>query len=220
MSARRRLARATRLLLLLPGLLLAALLLGALLPRNVAWREPPLGPGTITIGIDASLAHAELILPVATAGFDWRATLPAGSVPPGATHLAIGWGDAAFYRATPSWADLDARLALKALFASEGSLLHITPLAGPSGRSLRLTADEHRSLVAFVQAEIAPGAAQPGYGAGDIFLPATSRYNLARTCNQWVSNALATAGVRVGRWTPLAQSLMWRFEAQEETHHG
>ena len=79
---------ARQLLFLLPGLLLAALLLGALLPRNAAWQEAPPGPEAITIGIDATLAHAELILPIVTPGHDWRHVLPAGSLPPTATTRA------------------------------------------------------------------------------------------------------------------------------------
>jgi uncharacterized protein (TIGR02117 family) len=162
----------------------------------------------------------ELILPITTPDHDWRTLLPPGKLPPDATHIAIGWGDSAFYRATPTWAEFDLGLALKALFASRGSDLHITPLSGPAGRRIRLTTVEHARLVAVFEREIAPGPARPGYGAEDFFLPATSRYSWRRPCNQWAADALAEAGVRVGRWTPLAPSLMWRFEAQEEKKHG
>lgn len=214
------LRRAGWLALLLLLLLVLALVAGALLPRNAGWRQVPPQSAAVIIGVDATLAHAELILPVATPGHDWRTHLPAGTVPPAATYLAIGWGDAAFYRATPTWADIDPRLAFEALFASRGSELHVTPLTGPAGRPVRLTAAEHARLVAFLEAEIAPGAARPGYGASDHFLPARSRYSWRRTCNQWVADGLAAAGVRVGRWTPIAPSLMWRFEESEERRDG
>lgn len=220
MSAPRPRSRAGRLVPGLAAVLLLVPVADALWPRNAGWREAPLGPGTITIGIDASIAHAELILPVVTPRHDWRARLPPGSLPPGAHWFSIGWGDAAFYRATPTWGEFSLRRALAALFASEASLVHLTPLAGPAGRPIRLSAAEHARLVAFLEAEIAPGPALAGYGPDDVFLPGSRRYSFVATCNQWVGDALAAAGVRVGRWTPLAPSLMWRFEDREEQRHG
>jgi uncharacterized protein (TIGR02117 family) len=193
--------------------LLLALGLGGLLPRNAGWREPDSG---ILIGIDATPVHTELVLPVQAGGRDWRLILPPGSVPPGTTHLSFSWGDADFFRATPTWAQFDVRLALGALFASEGSLLHVYRLAGPHGRPIRLTPETYRRLADSLAAEIAPGAPIAGYGAQDIFLPSPGRYSILRTCNSWVADRLAAAGVRVGLWTPLPQTLIWRFEDPEQ----
>lgn len=206
---RRAAGRAAAAVAALFALLLAALLLGALIPRNPGWREATQG---VTIGVDATAVHAELILPVAAAGHDWRAVFPPDTVPPGTTHLAFSWGERAFFLATPTWADLDLRLAMRALFASGESLVHLYRLDGPWGRPLTLTPAEYRRLAAHLQREIAPGAPIPGYGQGDLFLPGTSRYSWARTCNDWVADALAAAGVRVGVWTPLPQGFIWRFE--------
>lgn len=198
------------------GVLAAVLLLGALVPRNAGWQPAAAGaPGHVTIGVEASLAHTEIIVPVAAAGHDWREVLPAGSVPEGVTHLSFSWGDRDFFLATPTWADVDWRLALRALFASEASLVHVYRLGGFWGRPLVLDAAGYRRLVAFLEAEIAPGAPIAGYGPDDMFLPGRSRYGWWRTCNQWAADALAAAGVRVGLWTPFAQGLIWRFEPEE-----
>jgi uncharacterized protein (TIGR02117 family) len=197
----------------LVALLLAALLLGALIPRNPGWRPAVEG---VTIGIDASAVHAELILPVSAAGHDWRAVLPAGTVPPGTSHLAFSCGERAFFLATPSWADVDVGLALRALFASNESLVHLYRLDRFWGRPLTLSPAQYHRLVAHLQREIAPGAPIPGYGAGDLFLPGAGRYSALRTCNDWVADALAQAGVRVGVWTPLPQGFIWRFEEARE----
>lgn len=193
--------------------ILLALALGGLLPRNPGWREPASG---IAIGIDATHVHSELVLPVAAAGYDWRRVLPPGSVPPGTTHLAFSWGDADFFRATPEWANFDVRLALRALFASRGSLVHVYRLRARHGRTIHLTPHAYRRLAASIAAEVAPGPAEAGYGAADIFLPATGRYSILRTCNNWVGDRLAQAGVRVGLWTPLPQTLIWRFETRTQ----
>jgi uncharacterized protein (TIGR02117 family) len=172
--------------------------------------------GAVTIGVEATLAHAEIIVPVEAAGHDWRARLPPGSVPDGVTHLSFSWGDRDFFQATPTWADLDVRLALRALFRSDGSLVHVYRLGGFRGRPVRIDAAGYRRLVAFLEGEIAAGDPIAGYGADDFFLPGTGRYSWWRTCNQWAGDALAAAGVRVGLWTPFAQGLIWRFDRVEQ----
>lgn len=198
------------------GLLLAALpialLLGALLPRNAGWHEAQSG---VTIFVDSSDVHTELILPVAAAGHDWRRVLPPEALRDGTTHLGFSWGERDFFLATPEWGDLRAGTALRALFASKDSLVHVYRLPAPSGRPLRLATAEYLRLASWLEREIAPGPPIAGYGADDIFLPGTSRYSWARTCNNWAADALAAAGVKVGRWTPLPQGLMWRFPAED-----
>ena len=193
------------------ALALLAVLLGALIPRNAGWVE---SKGTITIGIEATLAHTEIVVPVDAAGHDWRALLPAEAFPAGAqpAYIGISWGDRDFFLATPEWSDLDLRLALRALFASTESLVHIYRLSGPRGRPVRLRQAEYDRLVAHLLDEIGDGPPIAGYGPDDIFLPGTSRYSLLRTCNRWVADTLAAAGVKVGWWTPLAQSFIWRFK--------
>jgi uncharacterized protein (TIGR02117 family) len=197
---------------LLLGLLAAALLLGAIVPRNPGRVEPVAG---IDIGIDATLAHTELVLPVAANGHDWRRVLPPELFPPGlaVTHLSFSWGERDFFLATPEWSDIDLRLAVRALAGSSPySLVHVYRMGGPAGRRLRLSPQEHARLVQHIEAEIGAGRMRAGYGPDDFFLPGTRRYSALDTCNQWVADALAAAGVTVGHWTPFAQSIMWRFE--------
>lgn len=195
------------------GSMLLILVLGAFLPRNLGWQESVSG---VTIGIDASLVHTELILPVSAGGHDWRTILPPAVFPPGSnpTHLSFSWGDRDFYLATPSWSKFQPLRGLRALVASERSLVHIYRLTSPRSHPIRLSQAEYDRLVAWLAAEIGKGAPDPGFGATDIFLPGTSRYSAIRTCNQWVSDALAEAGVKVGFWTPFAQSLIWRFSSK------
>ncbi|MFN3370638.1 MAG: DUF2459 domain-containing protein [Sphingomonadaceae bacterium] len=199
----------------LVALAAAVLLLGALLPRGGGALARAGEAGAVTIGVEATLAHTEIIVPVTAAGHDWRVRLPPGSVPDGVTHLSFSWGDRDFFLATPTWADVDVRLALRALFASRSSLVHVYRLGGFDGRPVTIDARGYRRLVAFLEGEIAAGDPIAGYGADDFFLPGTGRYGWWRTCNQWAGDALAAAGVRVGLWTPFAQGLIWRFDRVE-----
>jgi uncharacterized protein (TIGR02117 family) len=192
----------------------AALLLGALLPENPRRPEPR---HFVTVWLDGTAVHTELILPVAAAGHDWRPLLPA--FPDGRrveTHVSFSWGEREFFLNTPSWSEFDPWLGLRALVAGRETLVHLYRIDRPTGRPIRLSPAQYRRLTGFLEAEIAPGAAIAGYGKDDLFLPGRGRYSLLRTCNQWTRDALAVAGVRVGRWTPLPQGLTWRFAMEED----
>ena len=54
-----------------------------------------------------------------------------------------------------------------------------------------------------------------GYGWSDVFYESGRAYNFVRTCNEWTGEALRTAGIRMGVWTPLSQGIMWRLEREE-----
>ncbi len=205
------------------GLILLALLLGAIPSRNIGFRAAQ-GANAVAIRVSASLAHTEIILPVAAAGHDWRALVPPGAVGDGrafASHLSFSWGDRDFFVATPTWDAFQWRLGLRALFASEQSLVHVYRLDvaperwAPDAVTIRLTPVQYRRLVAGIEREFArPVEPIPGYGADDSFFAGVSRYGLIHSCNQWAANRLAEAGVRVGRWTPVAPSLMTPLEWQ------
>src|SRR3546814_8451119 len=45
----------------------------------------------------------------------------------------------------------------------------------------------------------------------DVFHEARGDYNLFTTSNEWTGAALRATGVRIGIWTPFAQSVLMRF---------
>ncbi|MFQ3666959.1 MAG: DUF2459 domain-containing protein [Sphingomonadaceae bacterium] len=191
-----------------------ALLLGALIPENPPAREPL---EAVTIWLAGSAVHTELIVPVAAAGHDWQPQLP--PFPDGLRaqhHVSFSWGEREFFLNTPDWGDFELRRGIRALVAGHETLVHLYRIDRPSGRPIRLSPDRYRQLAAFLEGEVAAWEPIAGYGKDDLFLPGRGRYSLLRTCNQWTRDALAAAGVRVGRWTPLPQGLTWRFAREEE----
>ena len=50
-----------------------------------------------------------------------------------------------------------------------------------------------------------------GYSVNDAFYEANGGYSFIMTCNEWTGRALRAAGVRMGLWTPVEQSVMWRL---------
>lgn len=200
---------------------LAALALG-LLPGP---ERAPIGP-TRPVYLISNGWHVWLALPYRDAAADWADLAPdsafAGDLT-GRDYIAFGWGDRAFYLHTRRPGDLQARLAIGALLGTGPAVLHAMRLPEPvegiraDGREIvrRIDADAaHRTaLAAHVRRHFTatdgnspiPGAA---YGPYDAFFPAEGRYSPWRTCNEWIAEALRSAGLRAGRWSPFAFGVM------------
>ena len=200
------------------GLVALALAIGALVPANGGWREAAAGPDTVDIFVETNGVHTGLDLPVFAAGVNWYDDFPITDADPAlpATHVLIGWGAHDFYLETPTWADLDWRVAAGAGLGFDSTLLHVVHLANPGPQSwrrpLRLTADQYRALAAAIRAaRVRGGAPIAGYGPDDVFYLARGRYSAIATCNEWIAARLRDAGVRTGVWTPLSAGVMrWR----------
>jgi uncharacterized protein (TIGR02117 family) len=164
---------------------------------------------------------ADFAAPLKPANPPFRLLLDAG-IPsdrnPAATHVAIGWGDAGFYFDTPRWSDLTAITALKAISGTGRSVMHVEylPAPGASGslRKLVVGPEVYGRLVTHILGSLerdAGGArtAYPGHGytVHDTFYAAQGHFSPWRTCNEWVREALAAAGVRVPLWAPLPYAM-------------
>jgi uncharacterized protein (TIGR02117 family) len=210
----RALASAAGALVLLTVAFLMSAWIGSSLPRNPDWTEPADG---VEIMVGDNGIHTELVLPLVTPDKDWREDFPAAHVPAANaayTHVAVGWGEREFYLNTPTWREFRLSTAIRAMIGGD-PLIHVAhyirPAPGPDNRPLRITREQYRRLVARIEASLAPEAERPrypGYDVHDVFYTAQGRYNWRKTCNQWTSDTLAAAGVKVGRWTPLAGGVM------------
>jgi uncharacterized protein (TIGR02117 family) len=201
----------------------AALLLGAV-PANVAWSEPDRG---ITVFVRTNGVHTWIVMPKVNRIMDWRPYAPPEHLADPrygrGDHVAIGYGNRKFYLETPTWADLTWSNAVHAAFGGGSTLLHVEhdhhPRADEWQRPITLTAGQYRRLVAYIRARFrldAQGRPIPllgrGYGDWDMFYEANGGYSFVLTCNEWTGRALREAGVRLGLWTPLSQSIMWRLD--------
>lgn len=202
----------------------AAGLAGGAVPRNVGWTPPVMG---VRVLVESNGVHTGLVLPKVAAGADLRDLLPGGDLADpryaALDHVAIGWGERAFYLETPTWADVRPLTLLRAAVGSDRVVMHVehvrVPATGEDVRAVMLRPDEYRRLVAFVRESFAPVGGggrrwhRTGYGANDAFYTATGRYSGWRTCNAWTGDALAAAGVRVGVWTPFPVTVLGWFAA-------
>lgn len=219
--------RILRRCLLLPLVLLlylgAAILLG-LLPQNAAFHSGTTG---IRILLISNGVHSGLILPIQAAGIDWTRLFPAsqtgaGHLQPGWDSMEIGWGDRQFYLETPNRSDLNLITALSALTGLNDSVLHVeyqpTPKPAADTVALTLSPAGYRRLAAYIRSSAildGTGTAHwlPGrhYDNNDAFYAAHGHYSPFVTCNQWVRNGLAVAGVRVPLWAPFDKALFWQL---------
>ena len=204
-------------LLGLAGVLAAYLLtglVGSAWTVNRDWRPPARG---VTIWVEDNGIHTGLVIPKQAAGVDWRDVFPGEALrEPGYAryaHVAVGWGNRAFFIGTPTWWDLRPGTVVAAALGSDDNVLHVEHVAQPVGgervRAVVLTPEQYRRLARVVRASLAPGRAVTGYAGHDAFYPARGRYDAFHTCNAWTGRALAAAGVRVGWWTPFSATVSW-----------
>lgn len=208
-------------LLAVPLLYLLATLLLGLIPANAGWREAERG---VTIFVNTNGVHTGIAMPLHNEVMDWRPWVPREHPrdPRWGNYVLIGYGHRDFYLNTPSWAELSVSTAANAAFGFGPTLVHVDhlqdPQEGTEQRALTLSVEEYRRLVAFIRPRFrldAAGRTVPvlgrGYGPNDMFYEAEGGYSAILTCNEWTGRALRAAGVRMGMWTPVEQSVMWRL---------
>jgi uncharacterized protein (TIGR02117 family) len=214
------------------GMLRVALILAALVLLSalaIVVGAVPLGSGpaqpgerTVTIHVASNGFHSDIVLPTVSADKDWRPLLAASPVTEpyrDAPWVAFGWGAETAYAELGTLADLSPGLILKAT-AFDRSVVHVQPVAavrtGTHLRSFTISEAGYRALAGHVEASlqldeaggpvILPGVS---HGNGDAFLRGRDRFWLLRSCNVWTGEGLRKAGLPIGLWTPLTQSLMW-----------
>lgn len=208
----------------IPGLYLAAAIIGGLVPVNRGWTEPE---GGITIYLADNGIHADLVLPVEAAGLDWGPLVPRSDFaapPPSARWVAFGAGERRVYLDTPTWADLTPRTAWAGI-AGGRQVIHVEYVADPTyaARELRVTREQYRHLWAAVRASFALDSRgrpvridHPGYGPADAFYQGNGRASAIQTCNQWIATRLRLAGIKAPLWSPFVEGLVWRYRKADQ----
>ena len=206
--------------LIISGYLLAALA-GSIFPANQFWKSPAQG---VEMFVETNGVHTGLVLPIRNEIFDWSKIVRSGDLSDQSkygTHIMVGWGHEGVYRNTKVWTDLRVTDAASAIFGSNNVLIHIYHMTYPQPypyyrRRLVVTEAEYKNIVDSIRSSFLlnpDGSAEPlpGYAGDDVFYRARGNYNAFWTCNNWTSNILRDAGIRVGLWTPFSGGVMRWF---------
>ena len=207
---------------------LAAAAAGGLL-SNGAPPSPP-AQDTYRVGLFQGTIHTDLLIPVtpevrARFAFAQDAGVPV--LDPRAEWLAVGWGAKNFYTAVGSVSDITAHALWQAL-TGDASVLRVDVAGRIEDFSritlLAMTPDQFAALSDAILDSFAQGAdgkpvplPDAGFTPTDSFFAGRDRFHVFRTCNVWVSDLLARADVRFGRWTPTTYAVrlaFWRFVPQ------
>ncbi|OON67238.1 TIGR02117 family protein [Hymenobacter sp. CRA2] len=195
------------------------------LSRIPVRRRSPKGPQVIEAFILSNGVHTDIVLPVRTEQMDWRTMVAYADTPAADStmdYIGFGWGDKGFYLNTPTWAELKASTAVRAMFWLSTTAMHATfhhrPAEGPECVRILLTRAEYARLIRFIKRSFeydARGRVQHirgySYGAHDAFYEAEGTYNLFYTCNSWANAALKKAGQRAALWTPFDHGIFRHY---------
>lgn len=207
------------------ALYLIAALAGAVLPN----RAPvlPMTTDSYRVGIVKGPIHADLLVPLTPAlrqsfAFAERAGVLVQD--PRAEWLLLGWGAQEFYTTVGRYSDVTIQAVWKGV-TGDDSVMRIESVGRIDDLSsvalLDLTPAQFDALTAAILDGFAQGLdgspialAHPGFSRTDAFFTAKDRFHMFRTCNVWLSDLLAKAGVPFGRWTPAPFAVRlahWRF---------
>lgn len=177
--------------------------------------SPP-SDDNVSIYLWSNGVHTDFVVPTVSDHQDWSAIFSPSDVKDGQARAwtAIGWGDKGFYLNTPTWAELKASTALKAVSGTSSSAMHVTfydenQVANCQNcAKLSITPAQYQKLIAHIknditwqngQAHVIDTTAQ--YGETDAFYEAQGSYFLFYTCNTWVNEGLKAMGVPSALWT-------------------
>jgi uncharacterized protein (TIGR02117 family) len=187
--------------------------------------QPPPGPDSIALYIRSNGIHTDLVLPFRNDIKDWSAQLSYRNTmaqDSNIRYVAFGWGDKGFYLETPTWADLKASTAFKAMFFMSSSAMHVTfypgMQTGPLCRKTSISRAHYKDLTAFIEQSFRKDGsgnfcylAGHAYGEHDGFYDAKRVYSLFYTCNTWANQALKSGGLKACLWTPLDKGILYHY---------
>jgi len=212
----------------LVALYFVAALIGALLPGTRAAYD---GDRDVLVGLVSGPIHYDFLLPLDPTTRQQFAFAEDGNVPvlhPGAQWLLVGWGAEDFYTTVGSYTDVSLRAVWRGI-TGDSSVMRVEAIGPLSAEAevpmIALSLLQYEALLrgiaqSFDQDAGAPLVLHPaGEARRGAFFQADGRFDIGRTCNQWVGRMLREAGVRFGGWTPIPTSVrlsLWRFDLTQK----
>lgn len=194
-----------------------------ILPVNCNYKPPDRG---IAIYLVSNNVHTDFVLPVNTQLKNWEKDFPDttfGRVDSTFKYISFGWGDKEFYLNTPTWSDFKLDIALKALFLSPASLMHIAylkrnPIENDFSKKLLITGGQYKKLINYLDHSFAKDKngkyiliKAPFRLSNENYYDSGESYNFINTCNNWTNEGLKLMGIKTATWAPFDKCILYHF---------
>jgi uncharacterized protein (TIGR02117 family) len=192
-------------------------------PANEDYEPPTSG---IAIYIVSNNVHTDFVLPVYTQQKDWEKDFPFmdfNYVDSTYKYISFGWGDKEFYLNTPTWSDFKLDIALKALFFSSASLMHITylknnPVESDLSKKILITKKQYSILINYLDHSFIKDnngrfvlIKVPFRASNENYYESGENYNFINTCNNWTNRGIKLMGIKTATWAPFDRSILYHF---------
>jgi uncharacterized protein (TIGR02117 family) len=203
--------------------LIVVLGIGCLVPTQ--WSDRPQLDCTYPIYVSSvNQFHAELIVPVTNAAYDWRSHLNLNELGTDAEtyrYLSFGWGDRDFFLR----GSFDPLSIFDALFLPSSTVIHVwghpdLQHLSPAFevKQISLSHAQYLKLVDFINDGFQltqsgkPHYVRSGLYRDSAFYNAVGNYSIFRTCNIWTAEGLRRADVNTPLWAALAPAIMHQLK--------
>ncbi len=205
-------------LLFLVAIPLGYLLVAVILSMLTVPKKNPTNLGITSVFLHTNGVHLDIIVAKKDLDNDLRTALPLATTD---AYVAFGWGDADFYRHTPTWNDVTLKIALRALFLESSTAMHVTrheqlqqgwvEVSVDAVELSKLNTYLYNSFQHTAKKKFIPLAAK-GYGDNDMFYKAVGNYSCLHTCNTWVNTGFIESGLKASYWTPFDFGLLQKYK--------
>ena len=183
----------------------------------VLGRTQDIRPTDPPIFVCANFAHAEFVLPITDVAIDWQAMFEISDVKTAHPefYLSFGWGDLAFFQQTPTWNDIRLDTTIAAMVGQQPTTLRVSvvkiPQNDPECLMLVIDGEGRRMLAKHIRETLAtiPATTASGSSKYERYYLANGKYGIFHTCNQWVSDGLAKAGLPYAWYAPFSFNVIW-----------
>ena len=207
------------------GIVLFYLLVAFILSRIPVSAEKEMAED-VDIYILTNGIHTDIVVPIITEQRNWFESV--NHLNPKFNkaefkYLALGWGDKGFYLNTPTWAELKASTALKAVVGLSGTAMHATyyrdMTESETCKKISISEGQYARLIAFIDQSFQNDSkgnvmlidTDVAHNDRDGFYEATGRYSILYTCNTWANQALKAGGQRACLWTAFQEGIFLKY---------
>lgn len=167
--------------------------------------------------VSSNGVHTDLILETKLVDSLLRPQL---GITPKTKYVAFGWGDKGFYLDTPTWAELKASTAARAMLMRSPTAMHVTNYfqINEEWKGVKICGSQLEAICQHIRESFTLDSegrvieiVGKGYTPHDRFYEAEGNYTGLYTCNIWVNQGLKRANIKTSVWSPFDFGIMYHM---------